>query len=128
MRDLETGKRIASGFFQLVLKEKMDNRVSVRFRVVPLNADNCFLRFNDVGIILQGKELWKYVKNTAVLEAALETRSDGGGAASNVAAITTNNQKSRKRDVALAYLLASIDSTCKSIVRQMRCPANLRKH
>lgn len=78
-------------------------------------------------VILQGKGPWKHVKGTATLETAPKMRSDGREAASAPAVITNEDQKSQKRNLALKHLLTTINLTCGSIVRQIRCPTRVQK-
>lgn len=64
-------------------------------------------------VIVQQKRLWEPVNKKTIFKAASETRSDGRGAALSPAAIIDDEQESQNRDLALAFLLNSIDLTCK---------------
>lgn len=76
-----------------------------RIRVQPLNAHNYFIWSNEIEILLRGKGLWEFVST----ESNQEVDEEQAGS-------------SRKRDLALAYLLMSIDASCKATVMTMRDP------
>ena len=74
-----------------------------RMRVQSLNAHNYYVWSNEMEILLRGKGLWQFVCEPDA--------SDDG-----------SNENSRKRDLALAYLMMSIDASCKGSVMTLRNP------
>lgn len=72
-----------------------------RMRIQSLNAHNYFVWSNEMEILLRGKGLWRYVSDE---NAPMETMS------------------SNKKDLALAYLMMSIDASCKGTVMTLRDP------
>lgn len=96
----------------------MEEKDLFKFRVTPLSADNYFSWSNDMQVILLGKGLWEYVVSTDDASATMTTNTDG-----NTPAVETlSEQEAQKCDLALAYLLLFIDTTCKVSVRMLRCP------
>lgn len=83
-----------------------------KFRVNPLTANNYFAWSNDMEIVLRGKGLWKYVDDVDLENGQNEDEEE----------VQLSETEETKRDLALAYLVTSIDTSCKSMVRTMRCP------
>lgn len=101
----------------------MDDRDHFKFRVTPLTAENYFAWSNDIEVVLRGKGLWKYVKPDVDCRAApVRAVGQESETTSDAERETQNEVDEQKQDMALAYLLTSIDSTCKAMVRKMRCP------
>lgn len=92
--------------------------------VALLAADNYFSWSNDMKVVLRGSGLWKYVLRPN-LEGDSAVASESVRAAEESQDFVENDDEFQKRDLALAYILNSIKSSCKSIVRQMRCSAEV---
>ena len=107
----------------------MDEKELVKFRISPLTATNYYSWANDLEIVLRGKGLWKYVGSRSN-----QARTDAGADGTQADTISKEAQQGgreesppseaerQKQDLALAYIVTAIDSTCKSMVRTLRCP------
>lgn len=80
-------------------------------------------------VILKGKRLWKYVVNAATTDTA-SAKTRGAERATDAKVATTketavlselSDSETQKNDLALAYILTSIDGDCKGMVRTKRC-------
>lgn len=102
----------------------MDEKDLPRARVVPLSAENCYSRSNDMEVILRGKGLWKYVSKFPELEESGLIKKRSGSRSVTETQESACNEKSevQKRDLALAYIPTSVGRTCKAIERKARCP------
>lgn len=84
-----------------------DDKDFARVRIQPLTADNYYVWSNDIEVLLRGKGLWTHAEGTAV------------------APTTDNDEKAKfqqKKDMCLAYLLTTIDQSCKYAVMKERDP------
>lgn len=104
----------------------------MKFNIEPLKADNFFAWSNDVEVMLKGEDLWTYIKTP--LDNALMSRTDCGGltddqvreenmARSLHGTVDEHRKKAQEKDLVLAYILTSIDKSCKEMVRKVTCPA-----
>lgn len=75
-----------------------------------LNAINYFTRSNDMEILLRGKGVWGFVDPT---DSSSERTVQAGS--------------QRKKDLALAYKIMSIDASCKAFVMTLRDPRTVWK-
>lgn len=100
----------------------MDEKDQNKFWVAPLTAESYYSWSHDMEVILRRKELWKYVEKSPEREEQ-DPRADR---LSSTWARTREMSESKvqKRDLALAYVVTSVDQSCKSFVRKVRCPRN----
>lgn len=84
-----------------------------KMRVKPLTANNYFVWSNEMEIILRGKGLWEFVSESAE--------------ASDEEGVDLEVGPNRKRNIAHAYTLMSIDDSCKASVLVMRDPVAVWK-
>lgn len=71
-----------------------------RIQIQPLNADNCYLCSNDIEVFLRGKGLWGHAAGTAEEPAEQSEKA----------------KFQREKDMCLAYLLMTIEQSCKFAV------------
>lgn len=102
----------------------MDEKEFSRFRISPLKTDNYYSWSNDLEVVLRGKGLWKFVETPYTECSATPETIDENSSGNESNAVETMIQK---RDLALAYIVTSIDPTCKAVVRKVRCPAKAWK-
>lgn len=76
--------------------------------MTPLSADNYFAWSNDMEIVLRGKGLPEYVKGK-VCQQNIALPEDSAKDSVNKMCTEVDEQN---RDLALAYILTSIDSYC----------------
>lgn len=86
-----------------------ETRDSPKFRKRPLKVRNYFTSSNEMEILLRCKGLWKFV--------SLNTNSTTSSSS------LPSEAKSQKRDLALSYILMSIDMLCKSSALTLQDPA-----
>ena len=80
-------------------------------QIEHLNADNYYIWSNDIEVFLRGKRLWKYA------EGSISTPTESAELA----------QFEREGDMCLAYLLMTIEQSCKFAVIRMRSPSDVWK-
>lgn len=78
---------------------------SLKLKVEPLRITNYYAWSNDMEVVLRGKGIWKYVD------------PDG-----HTMANTERDVEQQKADLTLAYILMSIDLSCKSSGMRLRDP------
>lgn len=95
----------------------------LRFRVAQLTAETYYGWSHDMEVMLRGKGLRKFVENTtgsqqfkSSTEQAFQPKGNQTGD------VELSEADAQKRDLALAYIVTSVDQSCKAIVRQLRCP------
>lgn len=85
--------------------------------VAPQTAGNYFPCSNDMEITLKSKRLWRFETAMDCEQAGLvDEHRDESDSLGNV-------NKVQKRDLALAHIMCTVDTSIKGMVRTVRCPS-----
>lgn len=96
----------------------MEEKDSFKFRVAPLTAETYYAWSHDMEAVLRGKGLWKFVTPQATQS---DTSTEGPENDQDVDE-DRSQKEAQRRDLAFAYILTAVDGSCKSLIRQERCP------
>lgn len=92
---------------------EISDKEGFKFRLSLLNAENHFTWSHVMEVVLRGRGFWKFVDPSV--------RSENSEAYEGAITSLTEADET-KRDLALTYILTFVDSSCKGIIRQVRCP------
>lgn len=106
------------------VKGMMDDRDLVKFRVAFLTTEYYLSWSDEMEVVFRGNVLRKFVCELSQ-KAASETAGHAEGTANESIFGPEDKGESQKRDLALGYILISIDSSFNSIFRQKRCSAKI---
>lgn len=113
---IQLGSIILTFLFTMFKAAEMNDEEGFKFRLTPLTAENYFTWSYDMALVLCDNGLWKFVEPRVRSESCEDCKEV------SKAPIEADETK---RDRALAYILTSVDNSCKSIVWQVRCRQNV---
>lgn len=101
-----------------------DERDSFKLTIASLTADSYYSWSDDMEIVLGRKGLWKFVGGSTAKPVDLrvdsllsEYKGDDRGVDEEL-----SGKGKEQKDLALEYILKSVDSSCKALIWQTRCP------